>query len=152
LFRDWYISRAEEDDTRLRGYAGRKQDHVLKIAMCLSSGDFHRTSKEDLEIEGWHISTAFTILKKAEILMPKAFRGGLYSKQSKHSDRVIETMERAKRKGKNYPLPYYKMLRSMNRYVDTKELKAILNTLIEQRTIEKGYSAKGGAVYSLLRD
>jgi len=100
-----------KDDTRLRGYAGRKQDHVLKIAMCLSSGDFHRVSKEDLNIEGWHILTALALLKKAEILMPKAFRGGLYSKQSKHLDRVIDLIKRAKRRGKNYPLPYTLMLK-----------------------------------------
>jgi len=152
LFKNWYTKRMEEDDTRLRGYAGRKQDHVLKIAMCLSSGDFHRVSKEDLKIEEWHISTALTILKKAEVLMPKAFRGGLYSKQSKHFDRVIDIMKRARRRGKNYPLPYHKMLQSISRYVNTKELKEILGTLIEQRTIERGYSAKGGEVYSLLKD
>jgi len=144
LFKNWYTRRTEEDDTRLRGYAGRKQDHVLKVAMCLSSADFHRVSKEDLKIEEWHISTALSLLEKAEILMPKAFRGGLYSKQSRHFDRVIDTMKRARRKGKNYPLPYHKMLQGMSRYVNTKELKEILSTLVEQRTIEKGYSTKGG--------
>jgi len=152
LFKNWYLKRIEEDDTRLRGYAGRKQDHVLKIAMCLSSGDFHRVSKEDLRIEEWHISTALTILKKAEVLMPKAFRGGLYSKQAKHFDRVIDTLKRARRRGKNYPLPYHIMLKSMYRYVDTKELKGILGSLIDQRAVEEGHSTKGGSIYSLLRE
>lgn len=150
IFKNWYDKRGEEEDARIRGYAGRKQDHILKVAMCLSAGDFKRIDKGDLKIEGWHISTALAILEKAEILMPKAFRGGLYSKQSKQFDRIIDTLKRAKGRGKNYPLPYHKLLQSMSRYVNTKELKEILGTLVEQRSIEKGYTAKGGEVYSLL--
>ena len=150
IYAEWYNQRVEEEDFRLRGYAGRKQDHVLKVAMCLSTGDFHRENTGDLVLEGWHISTSLSILKKAEILMPKAFRGSLYSKESRHFDRILDILKREKLRGKHYPLPYHKLLKRMSRYVKTKELKEILRTLEEQRTIQVGLGGKGGEVYSLL--
>lgn len=152
IFKQWYINRVEEEDDRLRGYSGRKQDHLLKVAMCLSAGDFHRVHKDDLKIEAWHISTANALLNKAEILMPKAFRGKLFSKQSRLFDRILDTLKRANRQKKDYPMPYSKLLKKLSRYTATKELKEVLTTLIEQKTLAKEYGVKGGEKYSIIGD
>ena len=64
-FSKWYNHRTEGLDLRLRGYYGRKGDHVLKIALCISAGDPGRCNGK-LEIKASHIRIALRLLGKAE--------------------------------------------------------------------------------------
>ena len=126
----WYNHRTEGTDLRLRGYYGRKGDHVLKIATCISAGGYG-ICNGSLKIEAAHIRIAIRLLKKAERLMHLAFRGTAFSKSSKDIDRILGYLIREQNKG-NLPIKHSLLLKRNSHYLNATEFKEVINTLIEQ--------------------
>jgi hypothetical protein len=126
----WYNHRTEGTDLRLRGYYGRKGDHVLKVATCISAGGYG-ICNGSLKIEATHIRIAIRLLKKAERLMHLAFRGTAFSKSSKDIDRILGYLIREQNKG-NLPIKHSLLLKRNSHYLNATEFKEVINTLIEQ--------------------
>jgi hypothetical protein len=126
----WYNHRTEGTDLRLRGYYGRKGDHVLKVATCISAGSYG-ICNGSLKIEATHIRIAIRLLKKAERLMHLAFRGTAFSKSSKDIDRILGYLIREQNKG-NLPIKHSLLLKRNSHYLNATEFKEVINTLIEQ--------------------
>jgi hypothetical protein len=148
-FSKWYNHRTEGLDLRLRGYYGRKGDHVLKIALCISAGDPGRCNGK-LEIEASHIRIALRLLGKAEKLMHLAFRGTAFSKSSKDIDRILGYMIREGLKG-NLPVKHSLLLKRNSHYLNGTEFKEVMSTLMEQGDVEAVQSTNGskGLYYNL---
>jgi hypothetical protein len=129
-FSKWYNNRAEGNDLRLRGYYGRKGDHVLKIALCIAAGEEGMCNGK-LAIESTHIRIALRLLGKAEKLMHLAFRGTAFSKSSKDIDRILGFL--LKRSSKNSsPIKHSLLLKRNSHYLNASEFKQVMDTLIEQ--------------------
>jgi|TARA_R110000765_G_scaffold8053_1_gene26400 hypothetical protein len=133
-FSKWYNHRTEGNDLRLRGYYGRKGDHVLKIALCISAGDEGRANG-NLEIDSHHIRIALRLLNKAEKLMHLAFRGTAFSKSSKDIDRILGYMIREGLKS-NLPVKHSLLLKRNSHYLNGTEFKEVMNTLMEQGDVK----------------
>ena len=133
-FSRWYNARAEGNDLRLRGYYGRKGDHVLKIATCLSAGDSGRCNGM-LKIEAHHIRIALRLLKKAEKLIHLAFRGTAFSKSSKDIDRILGYLLKRSSKDST-PIKHSLLLKRNSHYLNAQEFKQVMDTLIEQGDVE----------------
>lgn len=147
-YKEWYDSQKEPDDARLSGYHGRKGDHVIKIAMALSSGDKGRIS-DNLIIEKWHISTSLSLLDKAEKLMHIAFGRITFSKSSKDIDRILDWMKKARERGR-VTIKHSDLLRVNSRYLNAKEFKEVIATLEEQKSIKVILDMKTGKSYTLI--
>lgn len=129
-FSNWYNHRTEGLDLRLRGYYGRKGDHVLKIATCIAAGEPGMCNGM-LAIEATHIRIALRLLGKAEKLMHLAFRGTAFSKSSKDIDRILGYMIRESNKG-NLPVKHSLLLKRNSHYLNATEFREVINTLVEQ--------------------
>ena len=130
----WYNHRTEGTDLRLRGYYGRKGDHVLKIATCVSAGD-PGVCNGNLKIEASHIRIALRLLSKAERLMHLAFRGTAFSKSSKDIDRILGYLMREQSKG-NLPVKHSLLLKRNSHYLNATEFKEVIDTLVQQGDVE----------------
>ena len=130
----WYNHRTEGTDLRLRGYYGRKGDHVLKIATCVSAGD-PGVCNGNLKIEASHIRIALRLLSKAERLMHLAFRGTAFSKSSKDIDRILGYLMREQSKG-NLPVKHSLLLKRNSLYLNATEFKEVIDTLVQQGDVE----------------
>ena len=62
LYEKWYNNEPEMEDVRLRGYDGRKGDHVLKVAMILASSESTVMVEPDLVIDPRHISMTLSFM------------------------------------------------------------------------------------------
>ncbi len=129
-FSKWYNHRTEGLDLRLRGYYGRKGDHVLKIATCIAAGEEGMCNGK-LAIEATHIRLALRLLNKTEKLMHLAFRGTAFSKSSKDIDRILGFMMKEDNKG-NLPIKHSLLLKRNSHYLNATEFKEVMNTLMEQ--------------------
>ena len=83
VHREYYNTLDEPEDPRLRGFFGRKGDHVIKLAMVLCVSDTRA-----LNIEERHMVRAIDILNKTEKKMPLAFRGVSLAKEGANIDRL----------------------------------------------------------------
>ncbi len=137
-FENWYTTSREPEDIRLRGYDGRKGEHVLKVATCLSISD-----GPTMTITDRHIEIALAILQKAEQLMPLAFRGAAFSKSSKDIDRVLRHIE--KQGGR---ITHSRLLKKNSPYLNADEFKTVMNTLKEQGDVEEVFEGRA-RVYRL---
>tara|TARA_R100000656_G_scaffold67313_1_gene50964 strand:- start:2906 stop:4099 length:1194 start_codon:yes stop_codon:yes gene_type:complete len=141
-YENWYNTLVEPKDLRLRGFDGRKGDHCLKLAMCVSASD-----SASLKIEKRHIELAVNIIEKAEILMHLAYRGAAFSKSSKDIDRVLRQLEKMGGKSAHSIL-----LKKNSHYLNAEDFKQVMRTLIEQGDVEESLSCTGtkkGTTYTL---
>jgi len=149
-FSKWYNHRTEGLDLRLRGYYGRKGDHVLKVATCIAAGEEGMCNGK-LEIDSSHIRIALRLLKKAESLMHLAFRGTAFSKSSKDIDRILGYLMREKEK-KNLPIKHSVLLKRNSHYLNGSEFKEVMETLIQQGDVVMGLHTSGkGMTYDLIQ-
>ena len=121
VYEDWYNKLGEPADIRLRGYQGRKGDHVLKIAMSFAAADDSFGT-----IDEKHIQLALNSLQTIEKLMPLAFRGAAFSKNSKDVDRVLRQLEKLGGKATHSIL-----LKRNAHYINAEEFKKVIDTLKE---------------------
>jgi hypothetical protein len=121
VYEDWYNQLGEPKDPRLRGYQGRKGDHVLKVAMSFSAADGSFGT-----IDEPHIKLALGVLNAIEKLMPLAFRGAAFSKTSKDVDRVLRQLEKLGGKATHSVL-----LKRNAHYINAEEFRKVMDTLKE---------------------
>ena len=121
VYEDWYNQLGEPKDPRLRGYQGRKGDHVLKVAMSFSAADDSFGT-----IDEPHIRLALGVLNAIEKLMPLAFRGAAFSKTSKDVDRVLRQLEKLGGKATHSIL-----LKRNAHYINAEEFRKVMDTLKE---------------------
>ena len=141
MFNTWYIECKEPDDPRLRGFFGRKGDHILKAAMIMSVA-----TRDDLLLDAIHIDLAIQAIEKVEKKMPIAFRGVAFSKSAKNVDRILSQIEKAGGK-----VEHAKLLKKNSCYLNGKEFAEVIQTLIDSEQIfpvlfgnKKGYVLNGG--------
>ena len=121
VYEDWYNNLGEPADIRLRGYQGRKGDHVLKLVMSIAAADDSFGIIDDS-----HIKTSLAIFQTIEKLMPLAFRGAAFSKNSKDVDRVLRQLEKLGGKASHSVL-----LKKNAHYINAEEFKKVMDTLKE---------------------
>jgi hypothetical protein len=143
IYTKWYDTTKEPADLRLRPYEGRKGDHVLKIAMILSASEYHPGKECEYLIRGRHIRTTLDILKKAEKLMPLAFRGAAFSKNSKDIDRVLRQMEKMAENGVNKWIQHSILLKKNAHYMNKTEFKEVMDSLEDMGSIEVLVKGRG---------
>jgi len=141
VYKRWYADAIEPADLRLRPYEGRKGEHVLKLAMILSASEYIPGEMHSYSITGSHIRTALALLKKAEKLMPLAFRGAAFSKNSKDIDRVLRQIE--KMDGDKKWIPHSVLLKKNAHYINGMEFKQVIDSLIDMGTILSKVVGKG---------
>ena len=141
IYTKWYDRTIEPADIRLRPYEGRKGDHVLKIAMILSAAENIPGVPHDKLIKGRHIRTALDILENAEKLMPLAFRGAAFSKNSKDIDRVLRQLEKL---GAHEKWIMHSILLKKNaHYLNKTEFKEVIDSLEDMGSIEIMHKGRG---------
>ncbi len=143
-YKKWYDNTPEVEDVRLRGYDGRKGDHVLKIAMILVASEDHVLVEPHLVIEKRHIQMTISLLDEAEKLMALAYRGASYSKTSKDNDRILRQMEKM---GKE--VDHSVLLRRNYNYLNGAEFNSVMNTLIDSGCVDLEISRTGKRTYKL---
>lgn len=140
-YKRWYDRTKEPADIRLRPYEGRKGEHVLKNAMILSASEFTPGKECEYLVRGRHIRTALAILEIAEKLMPLAFRGAAFSKNSKDIDRILRQME--KLGGTEKWIQHSILLKRNAHYLNKKEFKEVIDFLHEMKFIEVLIKGRG---------
>lgn len=141
IYTRWYARAAEPADIRLRPYEGRKGDHVLKIAMILSASEFTPGEKSVFTILPRHIRIALAILQRAEKLMPLAFRGAAFSKNSKDIDRVLRQLEKLGAHDKW--IQHSVLLKKNAHYLNKTEFKEVIDSLEEMKSIQVKHVGTG---------
>lgn len=132
LFRDWYIEHGNtSSDEAMDGYHGRKDDHVLKVAMAISMG-----VDTELVIKKEHIVTAIRCLEDIEGGMPAAL------KEIGSSDRGVLTDTILKYIKKDGRIDRSTLLSRAWRYVDSEELDGIIATLEQAGIVEEEIRGK----------
>ena len=142
LFSDWYVNAKEPEDARLRGFFGRKGDHILKVAMVLSI-----SQSDNLILDAMHVDSAITIIEEVEKLMPLAFRGVAFSKSARHIDRLLQQL----RQQGGY-MSRSDLLRKNSAHLNKQEFDLVIDTLIDSERIitsTSGIGRKFKTYYSL---
>lgn len=127
-FDEWYVREYHKIDTadvRLRAYYGRKGEHLLKLAMCLSAsrGDTMYITHVDIE-------NALSLLSQVEIHMSSAFRGINLSHSTKHIDRIRQQIEE-----NGGEMTYANLMKKNHLYMDKGEMERILETLVDSNIL-----------------
>jgi len=127
LFEQWYGIRKtlENPDQRLSGYYSKKHDLVLKLSIILSI-----SVSDDLVVDEEHIESALSLLSKLEINIPFAFQGVAWGEQAKFQDRVLMKIRQAKK------ISHSELLRHFHYCMSGTDLKAIIQTLLDEDTIK----------------
>lgn len=143
-YKEWYDTTPEVDDIRLRGYDGRKGDHVLKIAMVLASSEDAVLVEPHLRVEERHIEMTLGLLEQTEKLMALAYRGASYSKTSKDNDRILRQIEQL-----GGTIDHSKLLKRNYNFLNATEFKSVMDTLMESGDISLQISRTGKKTYKL---
>lgn len=131
-YRDFYMKRPdpedEFDDERMRGYASRKDIHLLKIAMVLSIAD-----KDELLITEKEISAGIDSLKWMEAGLPNVFAGHGAATTSQDVVRVYRQIESAKA---GY-LNQNELIKRNYAQIGVNDLELVLKTLEGAKAVER---------------
>lgn len=139
IFNQWYVESKEPEDPRLRGFFGRKGDHILKTSMIMSIA-----TRDDLLLDATHVDLAIQAIEQVEKKMPTAFRGVAFSKTAKNVDRILHQIEKA-----GGIMGRAKLLKKNSCYLNSKEFQDVINTLIESEQIVQVSDAKNKLCYAL---
>ncbi len=145
-YKDWYDNTPEVEDIRLRGYDGRKGDHVLKIAMILNASEDHILVEPHLKIERRHIEMSLGLLESTEKLMSLAYRGAAYSKTSKDNDRVLRQLETM-----GGIVTHSALLKKNYNYLNAAEFRIVMDTLMESGQVNLEIARTGKKTYKLVK-
>jgi len=133
-YRNHYLSRPdpeeEFEDERLRGYASRKDMHLLKLAMVLSVAD-----RDDLTISEKEIEAAIEAFRWLDEGLPQVFAGQGSSAQSLDTIRVYEQIQKASRG--NGKISFATLLKHNFGATGREGLVAILLTLVDSNAIKE---------------
>ena len=141
-YRNHYLSRPdpeeEFEDERLRGYASRKDMHLLKLAMALSVAD-----RDDLTIDAKEIDAAIEAFRWLDEGLPAVFAGQGASAQSMDMVRVYEQIQKASRR--NGKISFGDLMKKNYNYMGRDALSAVLLMLIDSNAIKEEVKNLGGS-------
>ena len=140
-YRQHYLSRPdpedEFEDERLRGYASRKDMHLLKLAMALSVAD-----RDDLTISEKEIEAAIEAFKWLDEGLSQVFAGQGSSAQSMDTVRIYEQIQKASRGGGKISLG--ELTKRNYNYMTREAILSVLLILIESNAIKEETKNLGG--------
>jgi|TARA_R110000751_G_scaffold37010_4_gene89950 hypothetical protein len=136
--RKWYNNRATHNDPFLSSFEAREDDHVLRLAACLSIND------GILELQSKHIKTAIKIISSVKLKSNRLF-GGDFSATAKLTGaigRIRTILIEAGADG----IKHSDLQRRVVRHVDAKELRLLMNIMHECNMISI-FKMKRGEMY-----
>jgi hypothetical protein len=140
-YRSHYLSRPdpeeEFEDERLRGYASRKDMHLLKLAMALSVAD-----RDDLTISEKEIEAAIEAFRWLDEGLAHVFAGQGSSSQSLDVVRVYEQIQKASRG--NGKISFGDLMKRNYTYMGHEGLANVLLTLVDSNAIKEETKNLGG--------
>ena len=122
-FSGWYKSKTHSKDSFLGGFEAREDDHVLRLAACLSIND------GTYEIQTKHISTGLNVINRIKMGANSLF-GGDFSQSARLADAVTRMREVLIDFGTD-GIRHADLLRKMQKRLDAKELKTLIKVLHE---------------------
>lgn len=147
-YRSHYLQRPdpeeEFEDERLRGYASRKDVHLLKLAMALSVAD-----RDDLTISEKEIDAAIEAFKWLDEGLAQVFAGQGNAQNSMDCIRVYEQVQKASRGGGK--ISFAELLKRNYNYTGRDGLVAVLCTLIDTNAIKEESKNIGGQLIRYYR-
>lgn len=114
-------------DKNLSGYANRRMQHLLKIALILSVSE-----SPELVIRSNHFLAAKAILEQAEISMPTVLGLITSSTQGATVSKIYTTIKRCGEKG----IPKYLLLSAFVHQITNREFIEIISTLTDSHKIK----------------
>ena len=142
-YRNHYLARPdpeeEFEDERLRGYASRKDMHLLKLAMALSVAD-----RDDLTISEKEIEAAIEAFKWLDEGLANVFAGQGSSAQSLDTVRIYEQIQKASRGGGK--ISFGELVKRNYNYMSRDAIYAVLITLIDSNAIKEEQKNLGGTL------
>jgi len=152
FYKTHYLQRPEPEeefeDERLRGYASRKDMHLLKLCMALSIAD-----RDDLKIGVKEVDAAIDAFKWLDEGLPAVFAGQGASSNSLDVTRVYEQIQKASRGGGS--ISFGNLVKRNFNYTNRDGLTSTLLTLIESNAIKEEIKNLGGVFsrwYSVTND
>lgn len=140
-YRNHYLSRPEPEeefqDERLRGYASRKDMHLLKLAMALSVAD-----RDDLKIDAGEITAAIDAFRWLDEGLSAVFSGQGASANSMDVVRIYEQIQKASRK--DGWLNFGEIVKRNYNNMTREAIISTLCTLMDSNTIKERLSNIGG--------
>lgn len=141
LYHKHYLARPdpeeEFEDERLRGYASRKDMHLLKLAMALSVAD-----RDDLTISEKEISAAIEAFKWLDEGLYHVFAGQGTSAQSLDTIRIYEQIQKASRGGGK--ISFGEIVKRNLNHSTREAIQSILLTLVDSNAITETTKNLGG--------
>lgn len=148
VYRNHYLSRPdpeeEFEDERLRGYASRKDIHLLKLAMALSVAD-----RDDLTISEKEIDAAIEAFRWLDEGLTQVFAGQGSSAQSMDTIRIYEQVQKASRGGGK--ISFADLLKRNYNFCGRDGLVAVLCTLIDSHAVKEESKNIGGQLIRYYR-
>ena len=141
-FRHWYNNRATHVDPFQSSFEAREDDHVLRLAACLT------INSGVLEIQATHVTTAIRCIEAAKSSANNLFGGGISEKAriTGAITRVREILIKAGSDG----IKHSTLQRRIVRHVDAKELRLLTNIMHECGMIQI-FKMKRGQMYRATR-
>lgn len=130
----FFKTSAFQYDQNLQGYASRRNIHLLRIAMILSSVD---TEGDRIIVEGRHVETASDILGTVEPLLPRIINLITSSERGALTELVYVQI-----KGREGGVERRNLVRSVSHRISSRELDEILLTLQESGKIKQVIDGK----------
>lgn len=147
-YRNHYLSRPEPEeefeDERLRGYASRKDMHLLKLCMALSVAD-----RDDLTITEKDVDAAIDAFKWLDEGLTSVFAGQGSSAQSLDTIRIYEQIQKASRGGGK--ISFADLLKRNYNYMSRDAVYAVLITLIDSGAVKEEQKNIGGQLLRYYR-
>lgn len=140
-YRNYYLSRPdpeeEFEDERLRGYASRKDMHMLKLAMVLSVAN-----RDDLKIDKKEVDASIEAFKWLDEGLPAVFAGQGASTSSLDTIRVYEQIQKASRG--NGKISFGELCKKNYNYMSREALQSVLLMLMDSQAIIEEVKNLGG--------
>lgn len=140
-YRNNYLSRPEPEeefeDERLRGYASRKDMHLIKLCMALSLAE-----RDDLKIDTSHVNTAIESFKWLDEGLPSVFAGQGNAASSMDTIRVYEQIQKGSRGGGK--VSFGELTKKNYNFMNREALQSVLLTLMDSQAITEETKNLGG--------
>lgn len=141
FYSSWYAGREDNiKNKHLAGYYGRKETHILKVALAIECGN-RNLNKVNLELSVDSIEIALKLLNLIEDNMIGEYGSLGKTSQVKNLDRILNQLKKLKDNHK-LPIAHSKLLKSNSAYVLAKEFRIIIDILIKQGDIKKDTKSK----------
>ena len=141
VYRNNYLQRPEPEeefeDERLRGYASRKDMHLIKLCMALSLAE-----RDDLKIDAGHVNTAIESFKWLDEGLPAVFAGQGNAASAMDTIRVYEQIQKGSRGGGK--ISFGELTKKNYNFMSREALQSVLLTLMDSAAITEEARNLGG--------